>query len=97
MIVLAETQFKLNIFSGLKVSVGETSAVLGGGDIAFPLILAGVILRDYSLLGAILVIYGSIIGLVSLILLGEENKFYPAMPFITAGSLLGLFINSFLL
>ena len=97
MIVLAKTQFELNIFSGLKVSVGDTSAVLGGGDIAFPLILAGVVLRDYSLLPAILVIYGALIGLVTLILIGKENKFYPAMPFITSGCFLGLIISSFAL
>jgi presenilin-like A22 family membrane protease len=97
MITLAKTQHNLNIFSGLKISTKDSTAMLGGGDIAFPLILAGVILRDYSLIGAILVIYGSLIGLISLILIGRENKFYPAMPFISAGCFLGLFFNFFLL
>lgn len=94
MITLAKTQFELNIFSGLKIQRREFGAVLGGGDIAFPLIFAGVLLRDSGLLPAILVVYGSIIGLTALILLGKENKFYPAMPFISAGCFLGLIIHS---
>jgi presenilin-like A22 family membrane protease len=97
MIVLAKTQFELNIFTGLKFKVGESSAVLGGGDIAFPLILAGVVLRDFALLPALLVLYGAVIGLTLLILVGEENKFYPAMPFISGGCFLGLVINSLFL
>lgn len=97
MITLAKTQFKLNIFSGLKIEQNNTLAVLGGGDILFPLLLAGVMLRDYSLLTAILVSYGALIGLITLILTGKQNKFYPAMPFISAGCFIGLFIGLFLL
>lgn len=93
MISLAKTQFELNIFSGLKVSSNEMTAVLGGGDIAFPLILASVMFRDLSILSAILVVYGALIGLTTLILIGKENKFYPAMPFITSGCFIGLIIN----
>lgn len=93
MIVLAKTQFELNIFTGIKLKSGDYNAILGGGDIAFPLILAGVMLRDYSLLPAILVIYGALLGLSVLIMIGRDNKFYPAMPFLTGGCLLGLSIN----
>ncbi|MBN1924038.1 MAG: hypothetical protein JW791_04750 [Nanoarchaeota archaeon] len=94
MITLAKTQFSLNIFSGLKIRVGDSNAILGGGDIAFPLLLAGILLRDGALLASILVIYGALIGLTLLVLIGKENRYYPAMPFITAGCLLGLAINS---
>lgn len=94
MISLAKTQFKLNIFSGLKIESEGSSAILGGGDIAFPLLTAGVMLRDAGLLPAILVIYGSMIGLMVLVLTGEENKFYPAMPFISSGCILGIIIGS---
>lgn len=95
MIVLAKSQFELNTFSGFKIEKGETIAALGGGDVVFPLMLAGVMLRDFSLLSALLVTYGSFIGLLTLVLLGDEDKAYPAMPFITAGCLLGLVVTFF--
>jgi len=97
MIILAKTQFALNIFSGLQIRTGGKGAILGGGDIAFPLILAGVMLRDYSAINAILIIYGSLIGLTILILTGEDDKFYPAMPFITMGCLFGYVLGLFFL
>lgn len=93
MIKLAHAQFQLNTFSGFMLRTGRETAVLGGGDVLFPLLLTGVVFRDYSLLPAVLIIYGSMIGLMTLILIGRKDKFYPAMPFITGGSLLGLIIG----
>lgn len=93
MIRLAKSQLALNIFSGFKIESNGSIAALGGGDVVFPALLAGVMLRDYSLLSALIVCYGSLIGLIVLILTGKENKVYPAMPFITAGCILGLVIN----
>ena len=64
-------------------------AILGGGDIAFPLIFAGVVFKSLGLLPALIVILGASLGLLSLFLIGKKGKFYPAMPFITAGAIIG--------
>ncbi len=68
-------------------------AILGGGDVVFPLILAGVVFRTLGLLPALLVALFSTFGLLYLFIEAEKGKFYPAMPFITAGSLTGLLVS----
>ncbi|MCF7910401.1 hypothetical protein K9L16_01870 [Candidatus Pacearchaeota archaeon] len=71
-------------------------AILGGGDVIFPIITAGVMLNSAGLFGvsgiysAISVIIGAALGLLYLFLKSEKKKFYPAMPFITLGILVGL-------
>lgn len=65
-------------------------AVLGGGDVVFPIITAGVMLVQYSFLHALFVIIGAALGLSYLLFFAEKKKFYPAMPFITAGIFLGI-------
>jgi len=71
---------------GIKVSL----ALLGGGDVAFPLIFAGVMLRfGGGIIPALLIILGSTLGLLGLFMYSKKGKFYPAMPFITAGALAG--------
>ena len=65
----------------MKVSV----ALLGGGDVVFPMILSGVLLHSIGLLPAIFTSIGATLGLASLFYYSEKGKFYPAMPFITAG------------
>ncbi|MEX0920241.1 MAG: presenilin family intramembrane aspartyl protease [Candidatus Pacearchaeota archaeon] len=83
----------------IKVSV----AILGGGDVVFPIITAGVVMNTVSIampfglkefIGgfwpAVFVIAGATLGLVYLFFFSEKRKFYPAMPFITAGILLGM-------
>lgn len=92
----------------IKVNV----AILGGGDVVFPIITAGVVLLTDKislpfgwipsfvftggLLPAIFVIAGATLGLGLLFLFSEKKKFYPAMPFITAGILLGLILSHFI-
>ena len=68
-------------------------AILGGGDVVFPIITAGVILRAYSLFPALIVSFSSVIALAGLLLLAKKKKFYPAMPFISAGLFVGIFIS----
>jgi presenilin-like A22 family membrane protease len=63
-------------------------AILGGGDVAFPLIFAGVLYRAVGLIPALMVIAGATLALMGLFLYSRKGKFYPAMPFITAGCLL---------
>src|SRR3989338_2318978 len=70
----------------LKVSV----AILGGGDVVFPLILAGIVLIERGLISALIVTLGATLALSLLFYYSEKGKFYPAMPFITAGCLVFL-------
>lgn len=67
-------------------------AILGGGDIAFPLLFSGVILRDFGFLQAVITSLTAAIALFILFMLAEKKKFYPAMPFVTVGSLVGYLI-----
>ena len=76
-------------------------AILGGGDIAFPLLFSGVIMKYLaeqgysfinSFLGANLITLGSAIALTILFIKSEKGKFYPAMPFISAGCFIGLLL-----
>ncbi|HLD72933.1 MAG TPA: presenilin family intramembrane aspartyl protease [Candidatus Nanoarchaeia archaeon] len=73
----------------IKTSKVRT-AILGGGDLGFPLIFAGVILKEFGLWQALLIPLFAMIGLAVLFWKAEEKKFYPAMPFIAAGCFLGL-------
>ena len=56
---------------------------------AFPLIFAGVIYRTAGLAPALLIVLGSTIALLLLFMFSRKGKFYPAMPFIAAGCLVG--------
>ena len=73
----------------IKVSV----AILGGGDVVFPIITAGVMLKTLGLYSALLVVLGATLGLAYLFFVSEKKKFYPAMPFITAGIFLGILVS----
>lgn len=70
----------------MKVNV----AILGGGDVIFPLILAGVVLNTFGLLSAIIISIGATLALLGLFIMSEKGKFYPAMPFITIGCFIAL-------
>lgn len=72
----------------IKISMG----ILGGGDIVFPIITAGVFMIHFGMAYAVAVILGAFVGLSMLLLYSKKKKFYPAMPFITAGIFLGLLI-----
>jgi presenilin-like A22 family membrane protease len=65
-------------------------AILGGGDVVFPIIASGVAFAKFGFFGALFVIIGATLGLGYLMLVGEKKKFYPAMPFITVGIFLGI-------
>lgn len=84
-------------------------AILGGGDVVFPIITSGVVLTTSSmqlpfgifpsfvfnggLIPALFVTAGATLGLALLFMFSEKKKFYPAMPFITAGIFLGLIVS----
>jgi presenilin-like A22 family membrane protease len=76
------------------------NAILGGGDIAFPLIFAGTVLETAvlkypigeALIRTMLIPLFATIALALLFYKSEEKKFYPAMPFLTAGCFIGYLI-----
>ncbi len=92
-----------------KKKVKVNMALLGGGDVIFPLITAGVILKTrvalpfglHEFVGglgpALFVIGGAMLGLGYLFFFSKKKKFYPAMPFITLGILLGLILSYLIL
>ncbi|MFA5856135.1 MAG: presenilin family intramembrane aspartyl protease [Candidatus Pacearchaeota archaeon] len=76
--------------SKIKVSL----AILGGGDIIFPIITAGVFYNAYhSLIPAFIIVITSTLALLSLFILARKGKFYPAMPFLSIGIYIGMIIN----
>ncbi len=74
----------------IKVNI----ALLGGGDVVFPMILAGVVLQAWGLIPALIIILGATLSLAHLFYISEKGKFYPAMPFISTGCLIALAIAS---
>lgn len=77
-------------------------AILGGGDIAFPLIFAGVVMesliptigKEMAFLKTLIIPIVLSIVLVLMLMKGKQDRFYPAMPFLTAGCLIGWLIVS---
>jgi hypothetical protein len=67
-------------------------AMLGGGDVIFPIITSGIFLRDLGFYPALLIIFGAFTGLLFLLSISQKKKFYPAMPFITSGIFLSMII-----
>lgn len=64
-------------------------AVLGGGDIGFPLLFAGVILKTYGVIPSLIIPIFSTAGLALLFMYGKKDRFYPAMPFLSVACLIG--------
>lgn len=88
-----------------KKGVRVNMAVLGGGDICWTLIAAGVIMNTkislpfglHEFTGgigpALFVIGGAMLGLGTLFVISKKKKFYPAMPFITTGIFVGIILS----
>ena len=73
-------------------------AILGGGDIAFPMLFAGAVMeglirsgltRVTALYESLIVVGFAAVALTLLLVFAKKERFYPAMPFLTAGCLLG--------
>jgi len=75
----------------IKVNV----AILGGGDVIFPIIAAGVMMKTFpeTIIPALLVILGAALGLSYLFFFAKKKKFYPAMPYISAGIFIAIGIS----
>ena len=76
-----------------KKKIRVNVAILGGGDIIFPIITAGVVLKTWGFFPALFVIAGATLGLGYLFFFSEKRKFYPAMPFITTGIFAGMILS----
>jgi presenilin-like A22 family membrane protease len=97
MIKLAKFQTKSNMFAGLFIPYkkGKTirAAILGGGDIGFPMIFAGVVMKSSTFLDGFIVAIFVSLTLFALLIFGKEKEFYPAMPFLTIGCALGYAVS----
>ncbi len=66
-----------------------SSAVLGGGDMGFPLIFAAVVMKQSGFLNALIIPVVAAIALFGLMVFAKKGRFYPAMPFLTAACFVG--------
>lgn len=88
-------------------AVKQQAAILGGGDIAFPMLFTAVLLewlitaqgleRSMAFGLSLIVTVTATAALAGLFWIAKKGKFYPAMPFLTAGCLVGLAIIQALL
>lgn len=77
-----------------KAKIKVNLAILGGGDIIFPIITAGVFYKFYqSLYPPLIIIASATLALLYLFIAARKGKFYPAMPFITIGMYLGMILS----
>ena len=85
-----------------KVASKPKTAILGGGDVAFPLIFIGVVMEGLLVKGltassaflqSSIIIVTTTVALLLLFIFAKKGKFYPAMPFLTAGCLVGWLIT----
>ena len=80
-----------NVIKRNKIKINL--AILGGGDIIFPIISAGVILKVWGLIPALIVVLFSFLALLYLFIFAKKKKFYPAMLYIVPGILLGILVG----
>jgi len=107
MVAMAKFQTKSGVFAGLLLpynwpgrvkrhgrakKIKVKTAILGGGDIGFPLLFAGAVLKDFGLSMALIIPFFAGAALLGLLLLSKKKRFYPAIPFLTVGCLLGLLV-----
>jgi presenilin-like A22 family membrane protease len=76
-----------------KKKIRVNLAILGGGDIIFPIITAGVLLSRWGIESALLTTLGATLGLGYLFFMAKKKKFYPAMPFITGGIFIAMIVS----
>jgi presenilin-like A22 family membrane protease len=99
------TKIHLKVPKGFKEKTVK-SAILGGGDVAFPMLFAGAVMTDLIQTGfmqstayfySLLIPFGASIALFLLFLKSQKGKFYPAMPFISLGCFFGFFLMKMVL
>ncbi|MEA3430045.1 MAG: presenilin family intramembrane aspartyl protease [Nanoarchaeota archaeon] len=120
MVKLAKFQTDSKVFAGLLVpyklpkmskmgkkkskKVKVKTAVLGGGDIGFTLLFAGVMMKQLMLtntiaigfLKTVIITVTTTVALFWLLTAAKKDKFYPAMPFLSIGCVAGFIILAIL-
>ncbi len=71
-------------------------AILGGGDIAFPLLFAGTVMKTSGFWGAAVIPPFAALALLILLYKSKKGRFYPAMPFISTGCIVGYVVLAML-
>ena len=120
MVTLAEASTENNVLAGLYLPKKATGsippppnpkkagmAVLGGGDIAFPLLFSSVVmtwlvneqgvLHFTALMQTLIITLCCTFVLAALFAYSKKGKFYPAMPFLSLGCFVGLAVISIVL
>ena len=103
MVKMATFQSKAKLFSGLMIPKGKitqkggkrvSAAILGGGDVAFPMLFIGTYLKySGSFLGSFIITGTTTLALLLLFVFARKDRFYPAMPFITSGCIIGYLLT----
>src|SRR3989344_9583800 len=78
----------------------KSAAILGGGDIGFTLIFAGVVMKGLMLqetffigfMKALIIPLIVSLALLFLLVKGRKDKFYPAMPILSLGCFIGYLV-----
>ncbi len=81
MLTLASA-FSGNSFGGISLmakKVKRKAVFLGGGDMAFPAILADEFFMHYNTISGVFAVIGAIAGLSLILFFGKKGKAYPAM------------------
>ncbi|MBI4144027.1 hypothetical protein HY486_02170 [Candidatus Woesearchaeota archaeon] len=100
MITLAKFQMEQKTFGGLMIPYKKSArvshrrkyggmAILGGGDMAFPLLFLGTLLLRDGFAASMIVLPFIVLLLALVLWKGQKGRFYPAMPFLTIGCVLG--------
>jgi len=76
-----------------KAKIKVNLAILGGGDIIFPIITAGIFYKYYGIISALIITLSATLALLYLFVFAKKGKFYPAMPFLTSGMYIGMIIS----
>ena len=96
MVKLAQSQGEAKVFAGLLIPYEKNVAILGGGDIGFPLLFAAVSMNTFDLglfdWRTFIIPLCVALLLFALFAKGEKKKYYPAMPYVSLGCLLGLVV-----
>jgi hypothetical protein len=88
----------INIPNNPLPKVEKKNAILGGGDIAFPLLFTGAVMESLMVKGltqaaaltqSLIITATTTIAVALLFIFAKKDKFYPAMPIISAGCFIG--------
>jgi presenilin-like A22 family membrane protease len=78
---------------GKKKGIRVGLAILGGGDVVFPIIFAGIVFKTLGFIPAITISIFATLSILYIFMIAKKKEAYPAMPFITAGCLIGLTLS----